>query len=95
MLATTPAKKLKIEMILRDLRTRDLVRHIGVSNSLVEKLMTGKIAEVSPDMARRINRFFGKRIFSVRAVKKTRPGHLSGEAISANTPLTPHRTRKI
>jgi hypothetical protein len=83
----TPAKKLKIEMILRDLHARDLVKHVGVSASLIDKLMTGRLSAVSPTMARRINGFFEKRIFPVRVVKKTRPGHLSGEALSDNAEL--------
>ena len=84
-----PAKKLKIEMILRDLRSRDLVCHLGISPSLAKKLMTGEIAGVSAAMARRINGFFGKRIFPVRGVKKSEKslqGRLSGAAISTNTP---------
>lgn len=84
----TPAKKLRIEMILRDLRARDLVKHIGASRSLIEKLMTGQLGEVSPEMARRINGFFGKRIFPVRAEKRAKSSsvQLSGESISPNTP---------
>ena len=84
----TPAKKLKIEMILRDLRARDLVKHVGASHSLIEKLMTGQIGEVSADMARRINCFFGKRVFPVRGAKKakeSRSVHLSGADTPTNT----------
>lgn len=89
---TNPAKKLKIEMILRDLRARDLVRHLGISSSLATKLMNGEVSEVSRPMARRINGFFEKRIFPIRRggkVKKSLSAPLSGGAISTNTPLEP------
>ena len=83
----TPAKKLKIAMILRDLRGRDLVRHLGISSSLARKLMAGRVTTVSPSMARQINGFFGKRIFPVRGVRKEKKSlhaPLSDTVISTN-----------
>jgi transcriptional regulator with XRE-family HTH domain len=82
----TPAKKLKLLLIERDLQLSDLASGTGISISLIKKIAAGRRTPTTRTAAR-VETFFGERIFSSPAAFRARLKALQG-SVGSNADTT-------